>query len=87
MSKKNTAIRDAISELYQLVAESKNPDSDSYKRGGNYRIGLNKAIGVLFDNIEKEESQIIDVYKDGVINGRKSITMKGEDYFNETYNK
>ena len=66
-------------------------------RTGDYRIGLNAALGFAFDALEAEKQQIIDAYLSAVgYSGNceshqmrmldKRFLEQAENYYNETTN-
>ena len=86
-TKPKTAINQAIDEIHQEIANSKNPDALT-KRGGEYRIGLQHAIVILMGLAEVEKEQIMNDF----ISGMEFIAVDpnrykedAEQYYNETY--
>mgnify|MGYP003341535780 FL=1 len=84
---KQTAVDIAIQKCYQAIVDSKNPDTTT-KRGGDYRIGLRKAIDILEELKEMEKEQM----EDAVANGISKADMTNnrgyfdfDKWYNETY--
>ena len=82
-NKKQTAVDIAIQKCYQVIVDSRNPDTTT-KRGGDYRIGLRKAIDILEELKEMEKQQILDAHIDGQPFAT-CISQKAEQYYNEIY--
>ena len=59
------------------------------KRGGDYRIGLRKAIDFANEELEKEKEQIMNDYENGWHNGfgDEPEILNTEEYYNQTYNQ
>ena len=86
-TKPKTAINQAIDEIHQEIANSKNPDALT-KRGGEYRIGLQHAIVILMGLREVEKEQIMKAHGDEISYLHDDGSWKnlnGEQYYNETY--
>jgi hypothetical protein len=88
-NKQQTAIVNAINEIYQCIIDSKNPNNAT-KRGGDYRIGLRKAMEILENLKEMEKEQKMNDF----IAGMEFIAVDpnrykedAEQYYNETYGK
>ena len=80
---KQTAVDIAIQKCYQAIVDSRNPDTTT-KRGGDYRIGLRKAIDILEELKEMEKEQIIEAYNES-FRLRDNPYAIAEKYYNETY--
>ena len=80
---KQTAVDIAIQKCYQAIVDSRNPDTTT-KRGGDYRIGLRKAIDILEELKEMEKQQILDAHIEGQPFAT-CISQKAEQYYNEIY--
>ena len=82
---KQTAVDIAIQKCYQAIVYSRIPDTTT-KRGGDYRIGLRKAIDILEELKEMEKQQILDAaLSNGYIGGASQD--EAEQYYNETYGR
>ena len=81
-----TAMQELIDRLEEHLVQSAKGQLLT-KRGGDYRIGLRKAIDFANKFLEQEKSQIENSFD----TGRDETTMKfiedGEDYYNQTYNQ
>jgi hypothetical protein len=78
---KQTAVDIAIQKCYQAIVDSRNPDTTT-KRGGDYRIGLRKAIDILEELKEMEKEQKKLMFDCG-----RQYQLTGEGTFTEVYNE
>jgi hypothetical protein len=88
-NKQQTAVDTAINQIYQCIIDSKNPNN-STKRGGDYRIGLRKAMEILENLKEMEKEQTINFADDWYFYGPllgEGIDVKStiERHYNQTY--
>jgi len=81
-TKPKTAINQAIDEIHQEIANSKNPDALT-KRGGEYRIGLQHAIVILMGLTEVEKEQIRHSWFDSMIDYNEDKSF--QEYYQQTY--
>lgn len=74
-----TAMQELIDKLEEHLVQSARGQLGT-NRGGDYRIGLRKAIDFANEELEKEKEQIMAAKNDP--------TLKSPlDYYNQTYNQ
>jgi hypothetical protein len=87
--KEKTSIDTAINQIYQCIIDSKNPNNAT-KRGGDYRIGLRKAIDILENLKQMNQKEIAKAFDDGDYNYHYSRKTgndfeDGQEYYEELY--
>lgn len=74
-----TLLEEIISELNEALVKSTQPTPPGgTKRGGEYRIGLTKAIDICANHLELEKQQLIDFAEFVATYPDKNKNYKGE---------